>query len=52
MKLPQLTLRDLFWLVLVLGMALGWWLDRGMLAGQLSKERMDNVIFVPIAIDR
>jgi hypothetical protein len=24
MKLPQLSLRDLFWLVLVVGMGLGW----------------------------
>jgi hypothetical protein len=27
MKLPQLTLRDLFWLVLVCALAVGWWLD-------------------------
>jgi hypothetical protein len=27
MKLPQLTLRDLFWLVLVCALALGWWLE-------------------------
>ena len=25
-KLPQLMLRDLFWLVLVCAMGLGWWL--------------------------
>jgi hypothetical protein len=25
MKLPQLTLRDLFWLVLVCALAVGWW---------------------------
>lgn len=25
---PKVTLRDLFWLVLVVGLALGWWLDR------------------------
>jgi hypothetical protein len=28
MKLPKLSLRDLFWLVLVCALALGWWLDR------------------------
>jgi hypothetical protein len=28
MKLPQFTLRDLFWLVLVSAMAVGWWADR------------------------
>src|SRR5688572_29382011 len=27
MKLPQLSLRELFWLVLVCGLVLGWWLD-------------------------
>jgi hypothetical protein len=33
MKLPQLSLRDLFWLVLVCAMGLGWWIDRTRLAG-------------------
>lgn len=28
MKLPQLSLRELFWLVLVCGLAVGWWVDR------------------------
>jgi len=28
MKLPQLSLRDLFWLVLVVGICLGWWIDQ------------------------
>lgn len=28
MKLPQLSLRELFWLVLVCALALGWWLER------------------------
>ena len=28
MKLPQLTLRDLFWLVLVCALAVGWWVNR------------------------
>jgi hypothetical protein len=27
MKLPQLSLRDLFWLLLVCALALGWWLE-------------------------
>ena len=27
MKLPQLTLRDWFWLVLVCALAVGWWLE-------------------------
>ena len=28
MKLPQLSLRDLFWLVLVAAILCGWWMDR------------------------
>lgn len=26
-KLPQLTLRDLFWLVALVAMGCGWWVD-------------------------
>lgn len=32
MKLTQLHIRDLFWLVLVAGLMLGWWLDHRRLA--------------------
>ena len=35
MKHPQLSLRDLFWLVLVCALVLGWWLDRN----QQTRER-------------
>jgi hypothetical protein len=28
MKLPQLTLRDLFWLVALVAMGCGWWVER------------------------
>lgn len=28
MKLPQFSLRELFWLVLVVSLAVGWWIDR------------------------
>ena len=34
MKLPQLTLRDLFWLVAVVAMGCGWWVDRTRLASE------------------
>jgi len=27
MKLPRFTLRDLFWLVLVCALAVGWWVE-------------------------
>ena len=39
MKLPQLTLRDLFWLVLACALVVAWWLDRRRLAGQLAEEK-------------
>jgi hypothetical protein len=28
MKLPQLSLRDLFWLVALVAMGCGWWVER------------------------
>lgn len=28
MKVPHITLRDLFWLVVVCAMGCGWWLER------------------------
>lgn len=28
MKLPRFNLRDLFWLVLVVGMGCAWWMER------------------------
>jgi hypothetical protein len=31
MKLPRFSLRDLFWLVLVVGMGCAWWLDHASL---------------------
>jgi len=37
MKLPQLTLRDLFWLVLLVAMALGWWINQARLTNE-NKE--------------
>jgi len=37
MKLPQLSLRDLFWLVLVVGCLCGWWIDRTRLNAIVDK---------------
>jgi hypothetical protein len=37
MKLPQLTLRDLFWLVLVAGMGCAWWVDNSNQRGTRQK---------------
>jgi len=32
MKLPQLSLRDLFWLVTVVALLCGWWMQQGRIA--------------------
>jgi hypothetical protein len=34
---PKLTLRDLFWLMLVAGLALGWWRDHRSNAESVSQ---------------
>ena len=36
MKLPQLTLRDLFWLVALAGMGCAWWLDHAQQEAQIA----------------
>ena len=38
MTLPKLHLRDLFWLVLVIALSLGWWLDRKAIIARMSDE--------------
>lgn len=38
MKLPKLSLRDLFWLMLVCALAVGWWVDRSQLATPIDLE--------------
>jgi hypothetical protein len=35
---PQLALRDLLWLVLVCGLALGWWVHARRLQGELVQQ--------------
>jgi len=44
----KLNLRDLFWLVLVVALALGWWLDRSRLAVTLftADERANRMEFL------
>jgi hypothetical protein len=37
MKLPQLALRDLFWLVLVAAIGCGWWIERQSLSGDVKR---------------
>ena len=38
MRLPQLSLRDLFWLVALVAMGCGWWVDRSSLQRQLRAQ--------------
>ena len=37
MKRPSFHLRDLFWLVLVVGMGLGWWLDQARIRREVQR---------------
>jgi hypothetical protein len=37
-KLPQLTLRDLFWLVALVAMGCGWWVDKEVQAQRHERE--------------
>jgi hypothetical protein len=41
MKLPQFTLRDLFWLILATSLGLAWWIDRTRLAAAKSAAEDD-----------
>ena len=38
MKLPQLTLRDLFWLVALVAMGCGWWVDRHLAVEAIARR--------------
>jgi hypothetical protein len=43
MKLPQLHLRDLFWLVLVCAVASGWWADKRTAQQTITRLRDEAV---------
>ena len=43
--MPKLTLRDLFAVVTIVALALGWWLDRSRLAEE-AKHLRSSVIFL------
>lgn len=45
MKLPQLTLRDLFWLVLVCAILCGWWLSRSQLLAEIERLRFQTEVY-------
>jgi len=42
MKLPQLTLRDLFWLVMIAGILIGWGLDHSRTATRLQALKQNR----------
>jgi hypothetical protein len=43
MKLPQLSLRELFWLVALAAMGCGWWVDRGRLAAKVREMEIEEM---------
>jgi hypothetical protein len=52
MKLPQFTLRDLIWLVLVVAMGLGWWLQsRGLMQTNAALFKQNNMLYREIHRD-
>ena len=54
MKLPQLSLRDLFWLVLVCALAVGWWVDKRSAAAlaekSIEQERRNTMEMLNLSI--
>jgi hypothetical protein len=40
--MPKLTLRDLFAIVTIVALALGWWLDRSRLAAMYARTAYEN----------
>jgi hypothetical protein len=47
MKLPQLSLRDLFWLVALVAMGCGWWVEHRRLSDQIEALRPKQLISLP-----
>jgi hypothetical protein len=47
-RLPRFHLRDLFWLVLMVALVLGWWMDRNRLATEVKylKSTVNGVGFI------
>lgn len=48
----KLTLRELFWLVLVVGLALGWWLDTSIVRKErdraIAKSKLDESVMAAV----
>lgn len=47
-RLPRVNLRDLFWLVLMVALVLGWWIDRKRLTAEVKylKSNVNGVGFL------
>jgi hypothetical protein len=41
MALMRFTIRDLLWLMVVVGLAIGWWVDRSRLIEKVAKLKSD-----------
>jgi hypothetical protein len=52
-RLPRVNLRDLFWLVLMVALVLGWWMDRSRLATEVKylKSTVNGVGFIETELD-
>lgn len=46
MALPKLNLRDLFWLVVVVALSIGWWADRVKLLRQIATRERSEAFLV------
>jgi hypothetical protein len=44
---PKFTLRDLLWLMVVVGLALGWWLDHRALREEIFNLHVQTVMNFP-----
>lgn len=46
MKLPQLSLRDLFWLIALVAMGCGWWVDRSALRAEFKRFQQETAQYL------
>ena len=52
MKLPQLALRDLFWLVALVAMCFGWWLDQTETSSEARySRRVSEILMDRLSVD-
>jgi len=44
----RFTIRDVLWLMVVVGMGVGWWVDRSRVDARLTKELEWRATLVPV----